>query len=170
MRDDSKRWLPPRSQDSKVEAPDLIINEISMSRLIMVSGPDALRQTELALAEWPAVVTETSYALSLRRDRVLEVEGPARPDGWDTAKNIAVSDVTDGFANFELSGQNAMNILRRGAEVDLGTPSRSVARLMFGFGVFLYRHGSDTRFRLHVPSAHRDAMWHALEDTAAHLS
>ncbi|MEL7011800.1 MAG: hypothetical protein AAFO72_00825 [Pseudomonadota bacterium] len=170
MRDDSKRWPAPRDPSEVIEAPGLSIKKIHLKRLILLSGPRALRQTTLPLTEWPDIQTGDSLALVLRRDRVVEVDGPARTDGWDSTQALAISDVTDGYAHVELSGANALNLLRRGTELDLGVPSRSTARLCFGLGVSLYRFGNENTFRLLVASAQDEALWHALSDAAEHLS
>ena len=170
MRDDSKRWPPPRDPSEVIEAPGLSIKKLSVERLILLSGPRALHQTKLPLAEWPGIQTGDSLALVLRRDRVIEVNGPTRADGWDSKAALATSDVTDGYAQVELSGANALNLLRRGTELDPKTPSRSTARLCFGLVVSLYRFGDENTFRMQVSSAQDEALWHALKDAAAHLS
>ncbi len=170
MRDDSKRWADLQGRSAGIEAPGLIVKPLELARLTLVSSPKVLTQTKLPLVEWPDVVTDAAYALSLRRDRVLEVNGPARRDGWDDKAGLAISDITDGYVQVELAGENALALLRRGTEIDLATPSRSVARLLFGMGVFVYRYGDETTYRLHAASAHGEALWHALEDAAKHLT
>ena len=170
MRDDRHRWAPPRDRTAQVTAPGLTITPARVDRLTLLSGPTVRQQTKLPLVEWPGVAPKDSYALSLRRDRVLEVNGPEHLDGWDGARGQAVSNVTDGYAQVEITGANALSLLNRGADIDLSTPSRSVARLFFGFAVFLYRRAQEDTYRIHVSSAHEDAMWCALEDASKHLS
>ena len=170
MRDDRQRWAPPRDRTAHVTAPGLTITPVTVERLTLLSGPMARQQTSLPLVEWPGLALKDSYALSLRRDRVLEVNGPAHQDGWDGARGLAVSTVTDGYAQVEISGANALSLLNRGADLDLGTPSRSVARLLFGLAVFLYRHGEEDTYRVHVSAGHADALWHALDAAAMHIA
>lgn len=170
MRDDSQRWAPPRDRKSDITAPGLTIKTLSVERLILLSGPRALQQTELPLIDWPTVGQGPAYALTLRRDRVLEVNGPARAEGWNTEAGLAISDATDAFTQIELSGANALPLLNRGTDLDINTPSRSVARMLFGLGVFVYRHSGSNSFRIHVASGHDEALWHALQDAAKHLS
>ena len=170
MRDDSKRWPVPRDPADVIEAPGLRIKKLHVERLTLLSGPRALHQTKLPLAEWPDVVTTDSLAIILRRDRVMEVNGPVRTDGWDTKAALAISDVTDGYTQVELTGKNALSLLRRGTELNPKIPSRSTARLCFGLGVSLYQFRSDSTFRVHVASAQDEALWHALSDAAKHLN
>ncbi|MEO0750018.1 MAG: hypothetical protein AAFZ10_16785 [Pseudomonadota bacterium] len=170
MRDDSKRWPVPRDPGDVIEAPGLSVKKLHVSQLTLLSGRRALHQTKLPLVAWPDVVTSDSLAVVLRRDRVMEVNGPVRTDGWDNTEYLAISDVSDAYAQVELTGENALSLLRRGTELDPKIPSRSTARLCFGLGVSLYRIRDDTTFRLHVASAHDEALWHALSDAAKHLS
>ena len=170
MRDDSQRWAPPRDRSAEITAPELTIRALDLTRLTLLSGPRALSSTSLPLVDWPGLARGENYAISLRRDRVMEVNGPERPEGWDTKQNLAISDVTDAYSQVDITGPNAIALLNRGTELDLAIPSRSAARLLFGLGVFLYRHGQEDRFRLHVSAAHDEALWNALNDAAQHLT
>lgn len=170
MRDDSQRWAPPRDRGVEVTAPGITIRSLDIARLTLISGPAALNATKLALADWPGVVEGDNYAISLRRDRILEVNGPAQPDGWDADQNLAISDVTDAYAHVEITGPAALPLLNRGTELDPNNPSRSAVRLLFGMGVFLYRHGHSDTYRIHAGSAQDEALWHALTDAAKHLT
>ncbi|MEM7732566.1 MAG: hypothetical protein AAF280_07250 [Pseudomonadota bacterium] len=170
MRDDSQRWGPPRDRAREVTAPGITIRSFDIARLTLISGPAALSATQLALVDWPGVTEGDSYAISLRRDRVLEVNGPARPDGWDANQNLAISDVTDAYTHVEITGPATLSLLNRGTELDPDTPSRSAARLLFGLGVFLYRHSNSDTYRIHAGSAQDEALWHALKDAAKHLT
>ncbi|MEM6589631.1 MAG: hypothetical protein AAF641_14385 [Pseudomonadota bacterium] len=170
MRDDSQRWAPPRDRVVEVTASGIAIRSFDIARLTMISGTRALTATQLAIADWPNTVEGDSYAISLRRDRILEVNGPARPDGWDADQNLAICDVTDAYTQVEITGPAALSLLNRGTELDPNTPSRSAARLLFGLGVFLYRHGHFDTYRIHAGSAQDEALWHALTDAAKHLT
>lgn len=170
MRDDAKKWPALRDTAQEIIAPELCIKTVHADRLKLLSGTAARRQTNLDLIEWPGMAKAKSYALSLRRDRVLEVNGPDRVEGWDASENIAVSDVTDAYTQVELTGRGAFQLLCRGAELDLQTPSRSVSRLLFGLSAFLYRHDNDQTYRIHVAASQDEALWHALHDASRHLA
>lgn len=170
MRDDSQRWAPPRDRILDIVVPGVTIKAINLPRLTLLSGPRVLQKAALPLVGWPEVATAESYAICLRRDRVLEVNGPERQEGWDSETDLAVSDVTDAYAQMDITGVSAVSLLNRGTELDLGTPSRSVSRLLFGFGAFIYRFGDENSYRLHVASSHDEALWHALKDAARHLT
>ncbi len=170
MRDDSQRWVPPRDRAVAVTAPGITVRSVDIARFTLISGPRALSETRLAIADWPGIVEGDSYAISLRSDRILEVNGPARQDGWDADQNLAISDVTDAYRHIEIAGPAALSLLSRGTELDPNNPSRSAARLLFGLGVFLYRHGNSDTYRLHTGSAEDEALWHALTDAAKHLT
>lgn len=169
MRDDKHRWTPQRDKSKETSAPGVTIKALKIPRLTMVSGTNVLQQTSLSLVEWPEVAQGEVYAISLRRDRLMEVNGPQRVDGWDADQALAISNVSDAFSQVEVIGPNALSVLRRGTELDLSVPSRSAIRLLFGLSVFLYRHGSESNYRVHVASGYDEALWHALTDAARHL-
>lgn len=158
MRDDSARWDTPRDPAAAVDLGIAGLTPVQPIRQTLVSGPGILSKTDLPLVEWPGAAPEGAYALSLRRDRVLLVDGPELMEGWDEEKARAVSDASDAYAVFDLSGPGAFDILRRGAELRLDIPSRSVARMLFGLGVFLYRLEDRATFRLHVARAQAEAL------------
>lgn len=166
MRDDRHRWDVVDLDASKIEARGLLITAIDVGSQCLVSGPKVLRQ-KAPTVKWPDVADGDTYTLSLRRDRVMCVGEPALADGWDDKKNQAVSDVGDAYVVFQLSGPNAIALLKRGTELRLDQPSKSVARMLFGLGLFLYRHGDEETYRLHVARAHGTAMWKSLRDHAA---
>lgn len=170
MRDDSQRWPPLRDARQGIDAPGLAIKEIGLERLTLLSGPRAMQQTSLPLISWPDMTKADRYALCLRRDRILEVNGPTRTDGWDNENTLAISDVTDSHTVLQLSGPNAQPLLNRGTELDIRTPSRSTARLIFGFEAILHQHSDKNTFRLHVSASHGEALWNALHDISQHLN
>jgi len=165
MRDDSARWDAPRKVSAVWKRDAVSIREITLPRLTLISGADVLADHPNAIG-WPAIASGDSYTLCLRRDRVLEVGGPDRPEGWDSATGRAISDLNGGEAVFEVTGPNALPFLTRGAELDLTAPSRSALRGLFGMAATLYRYGAEDQFRLHVSLARGQAMWHALVSTA----
>lgn len=88
MRDDRHRWTPQSAHFDPIMIGAVTLQEIKLNRQIMVSGP-AVRDTFGPATGWPAVVSGDSYTLSLRRDRVLIVNGPAMAAGWDAAQDQA---------------------------------------------------------------------------------
>lgn len=99
---------------------------------------------------WPDIVSGDAYAIRLACDRMLAVGGVLLSPGW-YENGFAVSDASDSFIVFELSGPNAGDILAHGGEVSVGQPSASAARLLFGVFCILYRYQDPDRFRLMVP-------------------
>lgn len=122
-------------------------------RQTLVSGPRATVLSALGMgraAEWPEVVRATPCALSLRRDRVLSVEGPALADGWHADHGIAVSDMTDGYAVLEIAGPSALALLNRATELDPELPSSGLVRRLWGIDAVVCRWQEEDRFRLHA--------------------
>lgn len=150
MRNDSHKWDAPAESDEVLCTETLHITRIRPERQTIVSGVNALKQTTLPLVSWPGGAGERSFALVLRRDRILEINGPERPDGWDDASTIAVSDMTDGYAVLDVKGTGALELLKRGGFVDVEKESRSVARSLFGLPALLYRRRDKDHFTIHV--------------------
>lgn len=161
MRNDSHKWDKPFSRSAVLSGEGIAISSLSFGRLNLVSGPQVRQQTDLPLVGWPAPAPAGPYAISLRRDRVMEVDGPLRPEGWDDAQTLAVSSVTDGYQGFLIEGPGALAFLKKGAELSLAIASLSAARLMFGLPSMLYRLG-DERYALIFTRAHADAAWLSL--------
>jgi len=162
MRDDGRKWDAPPEYSQPLTGAGVRAARVWPQRQVLISAPDVLARSEAA--GWPGVVRGDSYALSLRRDRVLEVDGPPRDEGWDGRQ--AVTEVTDAYAVIQIEGPQALALCRRGTELSLTHPSRSVARQMFGLPVFLYRWQTEDRFRLHTPRGYGQALWQTL---AAHM-
>jgi len=158
MRDDSRKWKVPPDYAQPLAGDGVTVTRVWPARQVLISAPDALAR--IAATGWPEVARGDAYALCLRRDRVLEVNGPARDEGWDGTQ--AVTEVSDAYAVFHIEGPQALALCRRGTELSLAQPSRSVARQMFGFPAFLYRWGGEDSYRLHVPRAHGQALWQRL--------
>ena len=160
MRDDSQKWDAPFSSDEVLQVPGLSIATLRLDRLTSVNGTRALAGSDLPIIGWPDIAPGGAYAVALRRDRILEVNGPPRPDGWDAAQQLGFSDMTDGYHAFSVTGSAAMEFLRAGAELSLDLPSNSAARLLFGLPAILYRTGEDA-FALIVTRPQAVAAWHA---------
>lgn len=152
MRDDSNKWDAPDALMGTHIQSGVTLVPVSLTRQTLISGPRVQSQTDWPIVGWPDIATTPTYALSLRRDRVLLVDGPDMAEGWHEDTQRAISDARDAYTVFDISGDRAIEVLQRGAEVRLDMESKSVARLLFGFGVFLYRVNSEDRFRIHAPS------------------
>lgn len=167
MRDDRTKWPPAGTSAGMLQLNGCRLSPVHPKRQTLVSGAGLSSRFDGPFLGWPDIADTDTYVLSLRRDRILIVNGPAQQDGWDSARNLAISDFTDGYAVFDLQGPAAFAVLRRGTEITLETPSRSVARLLFGLGVLVYRFGQEDGFRLHVARAHRDALLRRLQSSAS---
>ncbi|WP_373051404.1 hypothetical protein [Thalassovita aquimarina] len=168
MRDDRHRWAAHDGRWPRFDAQGISLATTEPERQTLISGPSILSHYPGAI-EWPDIATDDSYSLCLRRDRILRVNGLEMPDGWNQEREQAVSDASDAYTVFDLSGPKALDLLKHGAELSLQKPSRSVARNLFGFGVFLYRYGAEDGYRLHVPRAQAHPAWQTLTRQAVRL-
>ncbi len=160
MRNDNARWDLPAPID--VTSADLTITEVTLDRQHWVSGPDVMARYADTLVGWPDIVATERYALVLRRDRVLLVGEPNVTSGYSDKTGLAISDVSDAWRVADISGPNALNCLRRGAELNLEQPSRSVMRRVFDVDVILYRVREAMCFRVHVDRAKSQAFFASL--------
>ena len=161
MRNDSDRWQPAGEALAGFAGPGVTVTPVQGRRQTLISGPvaGALAAVGLTRAHgWPEVVAAAPYALRLRRDRVLVVDGPALPAGWDAQAGLAVSDMSDGLHIIEISGEKAFDLIRAGTEISRADASASVVRLLAGHEVALYFHGGGDRLRLHVSAPEAPAL------------
>ncbi|WP_299590486.1 hypothetical protein [uncultured Tateyamaria sp.] len=168
MRDDRNRW--PATVGS--ERPNLVrdtisIRHVSPARQTVISGnfEDCLTLSglETAVGGGSDFASGETYALRQRRDRIVVVNGPDITDGWHSAHNVAVSDMTSAYSVIEMTGARVEQLIATGTEFNGDHASASVSRLWHGFGVLLYRHGAKDVFRLHVRSALAEAVWDMFE-------
>lgn len=167
MRNDSHKWDRPFLPGALLVGDGVEISSLPFERLYLVSGMRVREQTSLPIVGWPDPAPAGAYAISLRRDRVLEVDGGPRIDGWEEADGLAISNVTDGYHAFLVEGTQALEFLKKGAELSLAEPSLSAARPMFGLPAILYRL-ADARYVLMFTRAHADAAWLALNSCLGH--
>ncbi len=173
MRDDSHKWAAP------FDVSDVLIGEVdgkacrvssaSINRLSLISGTGVRTSSQIPLIGWPEIAPDGPFALSMRRDRILEVNGSARTDGWDEVNSVAISDMTDGYHAFSVAGSGALNLLNRGADLFLETPSASVARLTFGLPSLIYRT-DETTYTLLFTRAQAVAAYSALSAALRHCA
>ncbi len=166
MRDDSLKWDAPLGNTRADIAGDgYRASLIQLARQTVLSGPieTCLKiATQNTAFGWPEIASGKIYALRLRRDRILSVNGPGLPDGWHN-HGVAISDMTGAYAVIEVNGPRAIDLLNRGTELDTALPSGSVARQFHGFATLIYRWQSQTCYRLHVERCYLEAIWRHLQ-------
>ncbi|MEE4237677.1 MAG: hypothetical protein V2I51_13240 [Anderseniella sp.] len=156
MRDDSRNWKVVECEVN-ISGSEVTLERVRPSRQTLVSGVAALTHFEDTLGTavgWPEAAQGSSYAVALRRDRVLLVNGPALDCGWHDHPELAVTDMTGGYTVFDLCGADALQVVKRGTAINPDLPSRSAARIFGGLGVILYHISNQERFRFHVGSAY----------------
>ncbi|MCI5076879.1 hypothetical protein [Oricola sp.] len=161
MRNDNLSWDVPIERKF-LELSGLTIRQIRPKRMTVISGPFASIRKSTGIDRaigWPEAPDGEPYLLRLRRDRVLMVNGPDLADGWNAELGLAISDMTCGYAVFEIKGADAMAFLRRGAGISLRTSSASVNRLFHGLAAMIYSWNDQNHFRVHVASPMQDAFW-----------
>lgn len=165
MRDDSAKWAPATGRErGSVTIGSVTLSPVLLTRQTLISGPyeAALKLAGMRFATgWPEPVDGDTYALRLRRDRILVINGLALEDGWHDAAGLAVSDMSSGYAALELKGSNAFAVLQRGTEISRTQPSASVARLFYGHAAFIYARGPGC-YRLHCGAAQLESVWELL--------
>jgi heterotetrameric sarcosine oxidase gamma subunit len=108
------------------------------------------------------------YALRLAPDRLLFVHRAAQtvPEafGW-SADGVVLTDVSDGFLLFDVTGPAALDVMALGAEYDFASkpalPAESAAMLFAGLKVSVTRIVMG--WRLHVERSYATALWQWLE-------
>lgn len=170
MRDDGHKWDAPSADPDVILGPDLQARQIWPERQTLISGVDVLKDSDLPLVEWPGSAPVSGFALVLRRDRILEVGGPARADGWDESRRWAISDMSDGYAVLHLDGPGALDLLKRGGVVSPDAPSRSVARPLFYVPALLYRRAAPDGFAIHVGRGLMQALRKSVVETLRSMS
>ena len=165
MRDDRNKWAS-YEPSSTFRFGETRLTPVDLSQQHIISGPAVLSQIDAPLVCWPDVASEAEYAVVLRRDRVLAVNGPARSEGWEEASCLAVSNANCLYSVFDLRGPDALSLLKRGTEISLATRSKSSVRQIFGIETILYPISACGGFRLHVPRAYAAALMHQLHTLA----
>lgn len=165
MRNDAQKWDAPPAETAQLSAVGAQISRLHYQRITLMSGTQVRSNSPLPLVGWPDIAPDGPFAITLRRDRILEINGTKRSPGWDSASERAISDMTDGYACFQLDGPGALELLRQGAELSLDQPSNSAARMVFGLPAILIRT-SEQRYALLFTRAHATAGWTALNAVA----
>lgn len=167
MRDDRDKWAPALGRERPhIENNHLHISVVKTNHQALISGPykKCLDICELPQASgWPQIATGQNYAVRLRRDRILVVDGPSLEDGWHPGAGVCVSDMSSAYILVEIKGEAALELLNRGAELNVDVASGSVVRSFRGFECFIYRWQSETQFRMHFQHANLEAIWLLLQ-------
>ncbi|MBV1865771.1 MAG: hypothetical protein KUG74_15225 [Rhodobacteraceae bacterium] len=162
MRDDSTKWDTPLGQERATIAGDgFELSLIPLTCQTLISGPIAACLAVSGQKQafgWPDIVTGQPYALRLRRDRLLVVNGGQQAEGWDE-RGVAVSDMTGAYSVIEIDGPQAIDLLNSGTELSIDLPSGTVARQFHGFATLIYRWQSLTCYRLHIQRCYLEAIW-----------
>ena len=113
------------------------------------------------------IVSGTTYALRMARDRMLVVTGAGDPlvPGWND-EGYAVTPMSGALAVIEISGPNALHVIKRSTVIPTSAPGRCAAISFAGVTVCLYRFEQEATFRLHVDRGLAPYLWHWFEAMA----
>jgi sarcosine oxidase gamma subunit len=112
-------------------------------------------------------VSGTHFSVRLARDRLLIVsdDDAILTPGWHE-EGYAVTEMTGAFTVFEISGPDAMDVVKRASTIETAIPSPSAAVNFAGIGAVLYRHGPDNAIRVHVERGLAAYLWQWFATTA----
>lgn len=175
MRDDRNKWPPLSGHErTNLTGENVDVRLVQVGRQTVISGAVgdclSLCGAEHAVTGEPKPASGDFYALRQRRDRLLVVNGPALVDGWNSDFNVAVSDMTAAYVVISLTGPNVEQVIATGTEIASGPPSPSVSRLWHGFGILIYKHTSNDAYRMHVRTAHLEAVWEMIDRQVSALA
>lgn len=169
MRDLAGKWpAVPDWASAAIQAGGVSVRAVGGLSQLLVSGDLRAWNREtgmvgegvgaLALAEG------SRYAVRVARDRLLAVSDTpfTVAPGWHP-EGFAVTPLDAALIVFEIAGPGLPGIIARGTTLDPDTASPSASLLFAGIGVFLYRHGSADRVRLHVDRGLASYLWQWLE-------
>jgi sarcosine oxidase gamma subunit len=105
-------------------------------------------------------VSGTRFSVRLARDRLLIVSDvdAILTQGWHE-EGYAVTEMTGAFTVFEISGLDAIDVVKRASTIGTAVPSPSAAVSFAGIGAVLYRHGPDNAIRVHVERGLAAYLW-----------
>ena len=122
MRDDSQNWAARPSEFETLVGASIVMSPAYLDRQTVISSVNILSvlpQGYSGATGWPDIAVGSTYAVRLRRDRVLCVNGNAIADGWHPATGMAVSNMSSAYQVFDMEGTAALDVLQRGAELSL---------------------------------------------------
>jgi len=173
-------WSPvPDWPRTDIQHQELGIRALSARTAWLVSGNLAgfLERRGTLPCVGPREVCETGpYALRLAPDRLLFVPRDGGSDaalidpeafGWSD-DGIAITDVSDGFMLFDVTGPAALDLMVLGANYEFagkpGGPEESALMVFAGHRVAVVRLPSG--WRLHVERPYATALWQWLQHAA----
>lgn len=177
MHDRGLFWSPvPDWSRADIQHPGLGITALSAQTALLVSGnlSKFLKRRGALSCIGPRDICEAGpYALRLAPDRLLFVrrEGGSEspligPEvfGWSD-DGIAITDVSDGFMLFDVTGPAAPDLMALGANYEFtgktGGPEESALMVFAGLRVAVARVPSG--WRLHVERPYATALWQWLQ-------
>jgi heterotetrameric sarcosine oxidase gamma subunit len=168
MPDRGKFWpAVPDWSSAGIHQPRLGIGVARAQAIWLVSGDLAKFQAQHGVdCIGPRdTISGARYALRLAPDRLLFVgnAGAQATAGW--SDGVAITDVSDGFLLFDVTGPAALEVVAMGADYDFTSrpalPMESAAMLFAGLKVSVVRIAGG--WRLHVERPYAAALWHWLE-------
>ena len=75
MRDDSHKWTPPAGVPDPLDLGGATLRAALLPRQTLFSGTAVRQNSPLPVIGWPDVATGEAYRITLRRDRVVGVDG-----------------------------------------------------------------------------------------------
>ncbi len=171
MRNDNERFSAPYAEFVALESSVLSFRPITGLRQTEISGDLAKARSDHKLPIptcGAGTKTSATYALAMRRDRMLVVNGPMLQDGWHDS-GYAVSDMSSAHVAFEFEGSATMDLLSRGTDIDFNNKSAGVARRFRGFDILLYQANCGVSVRLHIGHGHADTFYRWVQGQFAGL-
>ena len=113
----------------------------------------------------------SAYSVRLARDRLLVVDpvpGLLVP-GWNGG-GYATTTLSAALHIFDISGADALALIRRGTPLDPATPGPCAGVTFAGINVSLYRYDSPDRFCLHVDRGLAAYLWSWFTEAAAAMA
>ena len=106
------------------------------------------------------IASGANYSVRVARDRLLAVgiEEENLKAGWHD-EGFAVTATSAGLHVFQLSGRNALDMVRRATTLDIGNPGPSAATVFAGILGYLYTHGEKDTIRLHADRGLATYLW-----------
>ena len=176
MRDRGLFWSPvPDWSRADIQYQALAVTALSTQAAWLVSGSlgEFLQRRGGLPCVGPREACATgTYALRLAPDRLLFVRRDSVLEGsmafgWSN-DGFAVTDVSDGFVFFDITGPAGLDLMALGASYDFGGkpggPAESASMHFAGLRAAVARIPAG--WRLHVERPHAAAMWHWLQRAA----
>lgn len=167
MLDFGQKWEPASFDETGFANTDTVNLVRAPSRqILMVSGNVGRGLASLGITTHPLgatdVIVEEPYAVALARDKCLAVVPSATSveEGWHP-DGYAVTDATDGYIGFDISGAGLSGLLKRATALDWSQPTRSSA-ISFGHATVVtafLRDRDSIRLLIETPMVPSILLW-----------